>query len=212
MPAKRRRNPVPSPVSVPSPENTSVASAEPAGLLVRLFCLVYDGLLLVALWMITSAILVPFGTPEQAARSHELTMVSPAFRQFVLFPALVAITWLFYGYFWTRAGQTLGMQTWRLQVLRHDNTLPLWRDAIARCAAACLFPITCGLIAIVAWHSSAAFLLSMVLGFFGNYLWMLWSPRRLAWHDQLSGTQVWRLPPEPKRKRSFFGWFSEKND
>jgi uncharacterized RDD family membrane protein YckC len=179
--------------------------------MVRLFCLVYDGLLLVALWMITSAILVPLGTPEQAARSHELTVVAPAFRQLVLFPALVAVTWLFYGYFWTRAGQTLGMQTWRLQVLRNDGTLPLWRDAVARCAAACLFPITCGLIAMAAWQSSAAFLLSMMLGFLGNYLWMLWSPHRIAWHDQLSGTRVWRLPPEPKKKRSFFGWFSEKD-
>jgi uncharacterized RDD family membrane protein YckC len=190
----------------------SVAQPEPAGLMVRLFCLVYDGLLLAALWLITAAILVPLATPEKAAQAQEIARVSPAFGQLVLFPALVAVTWLFYGYFWTRIGQTLGMQTWRLQVLRADGSRLLWRDAIARCAAACLFPLVCGLISVMAWRSGAAFLLSVSFGFLGNYLWMLWSPRRLAWHDQLSGTQVWRLPPEPKKKRSLLGWFSEKKD
>lgn len=208
---KRRRAAAPSPETA-APGAPATPLAAPAGLMVRVFCLVYDGLLLVALWMITSAILVPFGTPDEAARQHQLTVVSPAFRQFVLFPALVMVTWGFYGYFWTRAGQTLGMQTWRLQVLREDGTLPYWRDAIARCAAACLFPLTCGLISLLTWHSNGAFLASVALGFLGNYAWMLWSPRGLAWHDQLSGTRVWRLAPESKRQRRFFGWFSEKND
>lgn len=197
-----------SPLSAPDPSLAAV----PAGMSVRLFVLVYDGLLLVALWMITSAVLVPLGTPEAAARHQELTVVSPLYRQLVLFPALVLVTWLFYGYFWTRAGQTLGMQTWRLKVLRADGALPRWPDAITRCASACLFPLACGLIARVSWHSNAAVLASLMLGFLGNYLWMLWNPRRLAWHDQLSGTRVWKLPPEPKKKRGFLGWFGEKSD
>lgn len=213
MSRKSRRNspaaPAPS-ATVPAPPPQP--AAEPAGMGLRLFCITYDGLLLVALWMITTALLVPFGTPEGAAARHEVAVVSPAFRSFVLFPALVAITWLFYGYFWTRNGQTLGMQTWRLQVRRADGGRLRWSDAIARCASACLFPMACGLMSQLAFHSPAAFLLSVSLGFLGNYAWMLWSPRRLAWHDQLSLTRVWRLPPEPKQKRRFFGWFAEKND
>lgn len=180
--------------------------------MIRLFAMVYDGLLLVALWMITTAILVPLATPEKAAQAKEIAVVSPAFQQFVLFPALVLVTWLFYGYFWTRAGQTLGMQTWRLQLLRGDGSLPRWRDALARCAGACLFPLACGLISLLGWRSNTAFTISVLLGFFGNYLWMWWSPRQFAWHDQISATQVWRLPPEEKKKRGFFGWFGEKND
>ncbi|HEX4870359.1 MAG TPA: RDD family protein [Moraxellaceae bacterium] len=182
----------------------------PAGLLLRLFCISYDGLLLVALWMITAALLVPLGTPEAAARKHELAVVAPAYRNLVLTPALVAVTWLFYGYFWTRAGQTLGMQTLRLKVLRADGSRLRWRDAIARCAAACLFPLACGLMSRLAFQAPAAFLLSVSLGFLGNYLWMLWSPLRLTWHDQLSATRVWRLPPEPRGKRRLLGWFAEK--
>ncbi|MDF3030056.1 MAG: hypothetical protein K0R03_614 [Moraxellaceae bacterium] len=201
----------------PAPEQPVAPAAEsipalPAPLMVRLFALVYDGLLLVALWMITTALLVPLGTPDQAARNQEIAVVSPAFQQFILFPALVLVTWLFYGYFWTRAGQTLGMQTWRLQVLRSDGTLPHWRDAFARCAGACLFPVACGLITLLGWRSNAAFVISVMLGFLGNFLWAWWSPGALAWHDQVSGTRVWRLPPQPTKKRSFFGWFAEKND
>lgn len=209
-PGPKATGPAPSP-AMPAPEATA-AGPVPAGMGVRLFCIVYDGLLLLALWFITSALLVPFGTPDAAAAKHEITVVSPAFRNFVLVPALVVVTWLFYGYFWTRAGQTLGMQTWRLRVLRADGTRLRWSDAIARCAAACLFPLACGLASMLAVRSAGAFLFSVALGFVGNYLWMLWSPRRLAWHDQLSATEVWRLPKEPKGKRALLGWFAEKDD
>lgn len=195
-----------------APAAAPLPAPVPAGLMVRLFAIVYDGLLLVALWMILAAILVPLGTPDSAVQAHEVAVVPEHFRQFVLFPALVLVTWLFYGYFWVRAGQTLGMQTWRLQVLRADGSHLRWSDALARCASACLFPIACGLISQIAWHSPAGFMLSVMLGFLVNYLWLLWSRQGLCWHDQLSGTRVWRLPPEPKKKRAFFGWFAEKDD
>lgn len=196
-----------------TPEVIPPPAPVPAGLMLRLFAMIYDGLLLLAFWMIISAILVPLGTSENAAKTHELSLVSPAFRQFVLFPALVLVTWLFYGYFWTRVGQTLGMQTWRLKILRHNGQPLRWSDAIGRCAAACLLPLVCGLISQLVWHNDRALLLSVLLGFFGNYLWLLWSSRQLTWHDQLSGTVVWKLPPQPKaQKRKFLGWFAEKND
>ena len=196
-----------------SPPPPSVAPApELAGTLVRLYCLIYDGLLLIALWMITTALLIPLATPEQAAQQHQVALASDTFRQWILFPALVTITWLFYGYFWTRAGQTLGMQTWRLKVVRADGHRVRWTDAITRCASACILPVVCGLIGQLAYGSPKAVLLSLLLGFATNYLWMLWNGRHLAWHDQLSRTVVLRLPPEPKSKqRRFFGWFSEKN-
>lgn len=212
---RKSRQPGP-PAPATAPAATSGApeapAALPAGLMVRLFAIVYDGLLLLALWFITTALLVPFATPDSAAAKHEITLAAPAFRNFVLVPALVVVTWLFYGYFWTRAGQTLGMQTWRLRVLRADGERLRWSDAIGRCASACLFPLACGLISMLGFQTAGAFLLSVTLGFLGNYLWMLWSPRRLAWHDQLSATLVWRLPPEAKGKRRFFAWFAEKND
>lgn len=193
-------------------ENPAPATAQPAGIAVRLAAMTYDGLLLLAIWLIVSAVLVPFGTSQHAAQHHEISVTAPAFRRFVLFPALVLATWLFYGYFWVRVGHTLGMQTWRLKLTRLDGSRVRWSDAIARCAGACLFPLVCGLLAQLAWHSSTAFLTSVLLGFFGNYFWMLWSRNRLAWHDQISGTVVWRLPPEPKKKRRLLAWFAENPD
>lgn len=211
MPKKSRQRPAAQTPVNPQPAPTATAP-ELAGMLVRLYCLVYDGLLLVALWMITTALLVPLATPDQAVQQHQVAVASDSFRQFVLFPALVAITWLFYGYFWTRAGQTLGMQTWRLKVVRADGHRLRWTDAVARCASACILPVTCGLIGQLTWGSPKAVLLSLLLGFVANYLWMLWNGRGLTWHDQLSRTVVLRLPPEPKSgKRRFFAWFSEKN-
>ncbi|HQV40694.1 MAG: RDD family protein [Moraxellaceae bacterium] len=208
MPKKSRKLPA----ATTPPEISSAPAPELAGMLVRLYCLIYDGLLLVALWMITAALLVPLATPEQAAQQHQLAVTPESFRQLVLFPALVIITWLFYGYFWTRVGQTLGMQTWRLKVVRADGHVLRWSDAIARCASACIPPIICGLIGQLIYGTSKAVLLSLVIGFIANYLWMLWSGRHLAWHDQLSRTVVLRLPPEPKdKKRHLLGWFSEKN-
>lgn len=211
MPKKSRKHPAPQ--AAPTASTSSASAPELAGILVRLYCIIYDGLLLLALWMIISALLVPLATPDQAAQQHQLTVTPEAFRQFVLFPAMVAVTWLFYGYFWTRAGQTLGMQTWRLKVVRADGSLLRWSDAVTRCASACLLPLVGGLLGQLAYGSPKAVLLSMTLGFLGNYAWMLWNGRRLSWHDQLSRTVVLRLPPEPKeKKRRFFGWFAEKND
>lgn len=209
--AKKKRPPAPAATPPDSPPDTAPAPVH-AGLRVRLACIVYDGLLLIALWMIVTAILVPLGTPDTAADSKELALVPDWYRQLVLFPALVLVTWLFYGYFWTRIGQTLGMQTWRLKVVRQDGRLLRWRDAFARCASACLFPLACALIAQVTYDSSKAVLLSLCMGFLLNYLWMLWSRAGISWHDQLSGTRMLRLPAEPKKRRRFLGWFAEKND
>ena len=210
---KSRQHKAPATESPAAAPAVAPLAPTPAGMMVRLFAMIYDGLLLVAFWMIISAILVPLGTSEQSAKTHELALVSPLFRQFVLFPALVLVTWFFYGYFWVRIGQTLGMQTWRLKVVRHNGESVRWGDAISRCAAACLLPLVCGLISQLVWHDDRALLLSVMLGFFGNYFWILWSSRHVAWHDQLSGTLVWSLPPEPKeKKRKFLGWFEEKND
>lgn len=210
MSKKSRKRPAP-PNTLPPRDSQPVP--ELAGIAVRLYGIIYDGLLLVALWMITSALLVPLATPDTAAQQHQLTVTPEAFRQFVLFPALVVVTWLFYGYFWTRAGQTLGMQTWRLKVVRADGSRLRWGDAIARCASACLLPVVGGLIGQLAYGSPKAVLLCLTLGFLGNYVWMLWNGRHLAWHDQMSRTVVLRLPPEARdKKRRFFGWFAEKND
>ncbi len=93
----------------------------PAPLWRRLAASLYDGLLLVAVWM--SAILAEVVITDAAgvARSPELTRL-----------VLLALAFSFFGWFWTHGGQTLGGRAWRLQVQRIDGASLRWPEAMLR--------------------------------------------------------------------------------
>ncbi|HVN42184.1 MAG TPA: RDD family protein [Steroidobacteraceae bacterium] len=138
----------------------------PASLLRRLGAMFYDSMLLVAVFLIGTALFLPFTHGEAIGGAllrglHRLT--------------LLALTTGFYGLFWTRSGQTLGMAAWRLRIEREDGGRLTWRDTVVRLAAATLS------------------LLALGIGF----LWILFDPDDLAWHDRLSRTRVVLVP---KRK------------
>ena len=119
--------------------------------------LCYDALLLLALLAVLTALLI--GLRGGAA-------IPP---QTWWFQGLViGICTLFYSWFWTHGGQTLGMRAWRLHVRRADGRPVDWPAALARFAYA-----------FVAW-------LPLGLG----VLWCAIDARRRAWHDTLSGTEV----------------------
>lgn len=106
----------------------------PAPLWRRLAASIYDGLLLLALWMVGTLMDVVvrdlIGMPRDM---HSLQLL------------LFLIGLAFFGWFWTHGGQTLGMRAWRLQVRREDG-LPLrWPVAAARYACAYLSWICAGL-------------------------------------------------------------------
>ncbi|MBT8086932.1 MAG: RDD family protein [Woeseiaceae bacterium] len=89
--------------------------------------------------------------------------------------AIVLVIFAFFVGFWTRTGRTLGMQSWRLQLETADGEVPSVGRASLRFAAALLSWLPFGL----------------------GFLWQLWDPQRLTWHDRLSGT---RLVYYPKQK------------
>jgi len=94
---------------------------EPASLLRRLAALFYDSLLLLAIWFIATAILLPL-TGGEAIQAN-----NPLLSTYLLF-----ISFFFYGWFWIHGGQTLGMRTWRLQ-LRNLRPGPVtWLQALLR--------------------------------------------------------------------------------
>jgi uncharacterized RDD family membrane protein YckC len=127
----------------------------------RLAAALYDGLLLLALLM--TALLIEiivrdaFGLP----RSETLLRAMPL---------LVALG--FYGAFWTRGGQTLGMRAWRLRLQRADGRAVRWSDAMLRVAVGTL-----------SWG---------LLGL--GVLWCLVDARRRAWHDLATGTELLLVP------------------
>jgi uncharacterized RDD family membrane protein YckC len=138
----------------------------PAGLARRLGALLYDALLLAALWMATTALFLPFtgGEALDPVRTPRLELLYRA--------ALIAVLVGFYGLSWTTRGQTLGMAAWRLRVEREDGARLTWPDVLRRLALAALSWLALGL----GWLAALA------------------DPRRRTWHDRLSRTRVVLLP------------------
>jgi uncharacterized RDD family membrane protein YckC len=81
-----------------------------AGLLRRLAAMLYDGLLLLALFMIATAGLLALTGGEAIPAGHA------AYRT-----VLIAIIWGFFAWFWRRGGSTLGMQAWRMRLVSSDG-------------------------------------------------------------------------------------------
>lgn len=188
-----------------------------AGIFVRLICLLYDGLLLIALLAVLNVILVGIFTSASSANTQAVELLAADIRYGLQFPASVLIIFGFYGYCWTRSGQTLGMQTWRLELIRRDGHRPRWRDALKRFLGACLLPVICGMLAWVLQDGNGkAFGFSVLLGFAVNYIWG-WLPltglsHGRCLHDVLSDSEVVRVPVRPKTAKPyrFLGLFGDK--
>lgn len=107
---------------------------ETPGLFRRLAAMLYDGLLLLGLIMVATAMLtLPLGMPSG------LSLIA---LQLFLFGA---IPLAFFCGFWIRGGQTLGMRAWKLRLVRNDGQPVLWTDAVKRYFAALLSWLALGL-------------------------------------------------------------------
>jgi len=137
-----------------------------AGLPRRLAAMFYDGLLLVAILMVATGLMLPLTGGEA------ITAADHPWLEFAYRLVIAGLVVLFFGTFWTRRGQTLGMASWRLRVEREDGALLTWGDTVKRLAAALLSWLPLGL----------------------GYLWILIDREGRAWHDRLSRTRVVLLP------------------
>jgi uncharacterized RDD family membrane protein YckC len=119
----------------------------------RLGAFFYDGLLLLAFWLLATFLLVIF-SGQAAITPHTGTLSRLPFWLFLLL-----IAWAFFGWFWTHGGQTLGMRAWKLRVRKESNGKDTsgtqatperlnWPDANRRFAAALLVWIGAGALAI----------------------------------------------------------------
>ena len=98
-----------------------------AGLLRRLAALSYDSLLLLAVLFIATALVLPLNG-GRAIRHN------PFFSSYVFL-----VCFLFYGWFWTHGGQTLGMRAWKLRLQGYDGGGITWWQALARFLLASLW-------------------------------------------------------------------------
>jgi uncharacterized RDD family membrane protein YckC len=137
-----------------------------AGVLRRLGAMFYDLLLVIALMMVVTAVLLPL-TGGEAITNERFGAWEYAYRLLLL-----AVLVTFFGVGWTRRGQTLGMQAWRLRLQREDGSLLSWFDVFKRLGAA-----------------------TVALCLAGVGYWWIWIDRdRLAWPDRWTRTRVVVLP------------------
>lgn len=200
---------------IPAAPAPSIQALPRASVGVRLIALMYDSLLLIALVAVINVIVIAIFTPSAASTGNSATLLSPAIRQGLMFPLSLGSIFCFYGYCWTRSGQTLGMQTWRLEV-RHLNGQRLtWGRSLQRFIAASAVPLLC---AMTSWlvhpQDVRALSISVFAGLMANYAWAL-LPLSVgagrSIHDQLSGTAVLRVPAAPRKPYRFLGLFGDKS-
>ncbi|CAA9891957.1 putative RDD family membrane protein YckC [Candidatus Methylobacter favarea] len=104
------------------------------GFLRRLAAVFYDLLLLIALFFIATALLLPFNAGQAFTASH---FFYPLY--------LLGVSFFFYAWFWTHGGQTLGLRAWKIKVLTLDRKPVSWKQALLRFAAALISWVFFGL-------------------------------------------------------------------
>ena len=150
----------------PAPANPRTV-VELAGFRRRLASLTYESLLLLGILALT------FLVPNLIIGM----LFGASLPGVVMWIHVVLVLGAYFVWYWTRRGQTLAMQTWRLQVVNAaDGKLPSARVAWLRY--------------LVAWPSVMVFGLGL--------LWALVDRDRQFLHDRLAGTCVVLLPQSPK--------------
>lgn len=161
----------------------------PAPIWRRFAAAVYDGLLLLGLWMV--ALMLDTVVRDAAGVEREWH----ALRAYLFLIGLA-----FFGWFWTHGGQTLGMRAWRLHLRRSNGQPPRWTDAALRyalmlvCWGVVLTPALLQLPRLAAGlHAQTATFVAGAAIVLGLLLTRL-DTRRRAPQDWLSGTETVYAP------------------
>jgi uncharacterized RDD family membrane protein YckC len=143
-------------------DRSAPAALPGAGVLRRFAAMIYDGLLIVALIFVLTALFLPF-TGGEAILASTMPVLAAIYNI-----ARLAVFVGFFGVFWTRRGQTLGMAAWRMRIIKADGSPLTWLDTLKRLGAATISLLPLGL----------------------GYFW-LWIDRdHLTWHDRWTATRV----------------------
>ncbi len=125
-----------------------------ASLIKRLAAMLYDSFLILAILFVATVIALLFNKGEAIESSPVYTLY------------LVLVIFLFYSWFWSKCGQTLGMRVWKIQIINDYGRNPSWQVCILRLVFAILSMACFGL----------------------GYWWRLFRP--YTWHDKLSQTRI----------------------
>ena len=98
----------------------------PAGLFRRLAALLYDLLLAIAIAFVATAAMLPLTHGEAI-----LTATQGIVAQLYHVVLLLAV-FAYFGWCWTRSGQTLGMKAWRIRIAAADGSCLNWVESTVR--------------------------------------------------------------------------------
>ena len=121
----------------------------------------YDAFLVIALFFLATALLLPLNDGE-------------AIQSSLLYPLyLLCVGFIFYGWFWTHGGQTLGLRAWKLRLITDEQQDISWKQALIRYLTACCSWLVFG------------------LGFF----WRIGQKDGKTWHDLSSKSTLVGISP-----------------
>jgi uncharacterized RDD family membrane protein YckC len=120
--------------------------------------ILYDSILLFAVLFLATALALPLNSGEAFNNSRFLYPIY-----------LIGISSIFYSWFWTHGGQTLGLKTWKYKILTFNQQPITWKQAFFRFCFSFLSLAIFG------------------LGFF----WIFFDKNNLALHDRLSKTRLY---------------------
>lgn len=151
----------------------------------RLLAAFYDSLLILASLFFATLLTLPFTKGEIAAENN-------IYMSIYLFSVVI----IFYGWFWTHGGQTLGMRSWKQKLISLNGKAVSWQQSFFRvltgAPAWILF-----LVSLLLWlfpekthatkhlASIPAWLIVIV-----SFIWILLDNRSGSWRDKITGTQV----------------------
>lgn len=139
-----------------------------ASLTRRLAALLYDALVVLAIYILIGGLFVTALSKLQG--SSELLRLSPAMSLTLLF----SFAFLYCHHSWRRGGQTIGMKAWRLRLVTLDDQPLRLSHSMLRVGTG---------------------FFSLVLGGLG-FWWALFDKQQRSWHDMASLSRVVYLPKE----------------
>ncbi|WP_430462084.1 RDD family protein [Thalassolituus sp. LLYu03] len=136
-----------------------------ANLLRRLAALVYDGLIVIALYIAVGFVVVGL----LKASTGEFPGALP---WSVSASLLFTVSFLYYSHSWRKGGQTVGMKAWRIRLISEEKGPVRLSQCMLRSGIGFFSLLAAGL----------------------GYWWMLFDKRQRTWHDMASLTRVVFLP------------------
>jgi uncharacterized RDD family membrane protein YckC len=172
-------------------DEKSTKGAPAAGLTRRLAALLYDTILLLA-WLFVGTLPILPLTGGEAITPAAQHAGAYLYRGYL---ALLALG--FFGFPWTRGGQTLGMKTWNIRLESRDGSPPGWGAAALRFALGLALALAalCGLWLARApgWSAKDFAAAALVAPALANHAWIVLDRRGRSLQDIVCGMRVIRL-------------------